>query len=229
MSKEIEEAVEAYKQKQFEYKQFLAGVLVFFQEHPTLNKKPLPIIHSVKSRLKDPEHLADKLQRKFSKGTVITKENIFSSITDFIGVRVLHLYQDQFEAIHSAIIEKVTNGDWAFVEAPKAFTWDPESVQFYKQLDIQTEVRDTFYTSIHYLVKPNNQNPICCEIQVRTLFEEIWGEIDHTINYPHPTDSVACKEQLRVLQKLVSTGTRLADSIFRTLNEHANNKNVPVK
>jgi ppGpp synthetase/RelA/SpoT-type nucleotidyltranferase len=76
------------------------------------------------------------------------------------------------------------------------------------------------------LIKPNNKNSICCEIQVRTLFEEIWGEIDHTINYPHSTDSLACKEQLRVLQKLVSTGTRLADSIFRTFKEHNGNKNA---
>ena len=60
---------------------------------------------------------------------------------------------------------------------------------------------------------------ITCEIQIRTLFEEIWGEIDHTINYPYPTEIVACKEQLRVLAKLVSTGTRLADSIFRTYND----------
>lgn len=224
MNQNIEEAVNAYKQKQFEYEQFLAGVLVFFQRHPILNRKPLPIIHSIKSRLKDPEHLAEKLERKLLKGVEITKDNIFTSITDFIGVRVLHLYQDQFEAINAAITEKVNNGDWIFVEEPKAYTWDPESVQFYNGLEIKTELRDTFYTSIHYLVKPNNQNLICCEIQVRTLFEEIWGEIDHTINYPQPTDSVACKEQLRVLQKLVSTGTRLADSIFRTLNEHEESK-----
>jgi ppGpp synthetase/RelA/SpoT-type nucleotidyltranferase len=81
-------------------------------------------------------------------------------------------------------------------------------------------LKDTFYTSIHYLVKPNNPNAVvCCEIQVRTLFEEIWGEIDHTINYPFQTESIACKEQLRVLSKLVSTGTRLADSIFRSHSE----------
>lgn len=224
MSEEIEEAVGSYIQTQFEYEQFLASVLVFFQKHPKLNQKPFPIIHSIKSRIKDPEHLADKLNRKLAKGIIITKDNIFTSITDFIGVRVLHLYQDQFEPIHSAITEKVENGDWIFIEEPKAYTWDPESVQFYQELNIQTEVRETFYTSIHYLIKPNNQNPICCELQVRTLFEEIWGEIDHTINYPHPTDSLACKEQLRVLQKLVSTGTRLADSIFRTLKEHITNK-----
>ena len=105
-------------------------------------------------------------------------------------------------------------------------TWDPESKQMYDNLQITTEVRPTFYTSVHYLIKPNNNNPnpICCEIQVRTLFEEIWGEIDHSINYPHPTDNIACKEQLRVLSKLVGTGTRLADSIFRTLNDYKNFK-----
>ena len=38
--------------------------------------------------------------------------------------------------------------------------------------------------------------------------------------YPHPTESVACKEQLRVLAKFISTGTRLADSIFKSLEEY---------
>jgi putative GTP pyrophosphokinase len=224
MNQEIEGAVYSYINKQFEYEQFLAGILVFFQKHPLLNKKPLPIIHSIKSRLKDPNHLADKLHRKLASGKVITKDNIFTEITDFIGVRVLHLYQEQFASINQAINEKINNGDWVFVEPPMAFTWDPESAQFYNELNIKTEVRETYYTSIHYLVKPNNQNSICCEIQVRTLFEEIWGEIDHTINYPHQTNSVACKEQLRVLAKLVSTGTRLADSIFRSDIDHKQKK-----
>ena len=61
---------------------------------------------------------------------------------------------------------------------------------------------------------------MCCEIQVRTLFEEIWGEIDHSINYPHRTNSIACVEQIRVLSKLVSTGTRLSDAIFKSYEDH---------
>ena len=222
MTAEIIKAVEKYISKQFEYEQFLASVLVFFQRHPSLNSLPLPVIHSIKSRLKEPSHLTDKLERKLESGKVITEENIFTEITDFIGVRVLHLYQDQFPEIHAAILEKIESGDWLFVEQPKAYTWDPETIKFYEDLGITTELRDTYYTSIHYLVKPNNKNTICCEIQVRTLFEEIWGEIDHTINYPHQTESIACKEQLRVLSKLVSTGTRLVDSIFRSHNEHLN-------
>jgi len=220
MDTEIKDAIKAYKEKQFEYKQFLAAVLAFFREHPDLNQDPLPIIHSIKSRLKDPSHLEDKLIRKKENGVLITKENIFNEINDFIGVRVLYLYQDQFIFINDAINKKIESGDWIFLEEPKAYTWDPESVSFYENLNLLTEKRETHYTSIHYLVKPNPKSIICCEIQVRTLFEEIWGEIDHSINYPHPTNSIACREQLRVLSKLVSTGTRLADSIFRSHNEY---------
>ncbi len=60
---------------------------------------------------------------------------------------------------------------------------------------------------------------IACEIQVRTLFEEVWGEIDHVLNYPEPTNSIACTEQLRVLAKMVGAGTRLAEAIFRSHGE----------
>lgn len=210
------EILDFYSAKKFELEQFLVGVQTFFEKHPILNEKPFPIIHSIKSRFKNPDHLNDKLERKGKKGVEVTTENLFVEINDLIGIRVLHLYQDQFPSIHNEIMKKVDSGDWQLLEDPKAYTWDPESEKTYQELAIKTELKESFYTSVHYVVKPNNQNPVCCEIQVRTLFEEIWGEIDHTINYPHPTDSVACKEQLRVLSKLVSTGTRLADSIFRS-------------
>lgn len=222
----IESVVDFYKENQHRLIQFQASVEAFFSKHPKLNEKPFPIIHSIKTRLKDPSHLKDKIERKQKKGVQISQDNLFAEITDLIGLRVLHLYQDQFPIIHNEILKYIDQGDWTFVEDPKAMTWDPESKQMYDDLKITTEIRPTFYTSVHYLIKPNNNNtnPICCEIQVRTLFEEIWGEIDHSINYPHPTDNIACKEQLRVLSKLVGTGTRLADSIFRTLNDH--NKNA---
>lgn len=224
----IESAVQFYLDNQHRLLQFQASVETFFFNHPKLNEKPFPIIHSIKTRLKDPNHLKDKIERKLRKEIVITKDNLFAEITDLLGLRVLHLYQDQFPLIHTEILKYIDEGDWAFVEPPKAMTWDPESKLMYDKLGIKTELRDTYYTSVHYLVKPNNNNPnpLCCEIQVRTLFEEIWGEIDHSINYPHPTEDVACREQLRVLSKLVSTGTRLADSIFRTLNDYNEKRNA---
>ena len=142
-----------------------------------------------------------------------------SCLTDLTGVRVLHLHQQQFAIIHGCIEDQVQAGDWALHEPPNAYTWDPESRAFFESFGLQVEVKETFYTSIHYVVKPREDSELCCEIQVRTLFEEIWGEIDHRINYPHPTTILACREQLRVLARLVGAGSRLADSIFRSFEQ----------
>jgi GTP pyrophosphokinase len=75
--------------------------------------------------------------------------------------------------------------------------------------------KPTAYTSVHYLVSPRPDSSICCEVQVRTLFEEIWGEVDHRINYPKPSESIACREQIQVLSKIVGAGSRLLDSLQR--------------
>jgi ppGpp synthetase/RelA/SpoT-type nucleotidyltranferase len=208
-----------YEKSRHELEIFCDSVHKFFQGHPRLASPP-PIVHSVRSRLKDPEHLRQKLRRNGDGTRPITPKNLFKRVTDLAGVRVLHLYRDQCAEIHRAILEKVNRGDWHLEEKPRAFTWDPEAVAFFKGLGLSTEYRETQYTSIHYLVRPRRDSPLCCEIQVRTLFEEVWGEIDHTINYPEKTKSLACAEQLRVLSKLVGAGTRLADAIFRSHREH---------
>lgn len=218
MEEQINSAIEAYKDNKHILERFLNGVVDFFRLQPELNTYDSPLIHTIKSRLKDTEHLKDKLERKWSAGTLITSENLFEKITDLAGVRILHLYQDQFPFIHQQIMNQIESKEWFLHEAPIAYSWDPEANTFFEGLGLTPRIKDTYYTSIHYVVKPKDDSNFCCEIQVRTLFEEIWGEIDHTINYPHPVENQSCREQLRVLSKLVSTGTRLADSIFRTKN-----------
>ncbi len=194
---------------------FRQHVARFFETHPRLTSSP-PVIHSVKSRLKHPQHLREKIQRKSAPENPMTPSNIFDRITDIAGVRVIHLYQAQFSQIHQAIIE---SRDWVLYEPPKAYTWDPESTAFFARHGLSVEVKESLYTSIHYVVKPRLDSPVCCEIQVRTLFEEIWGEIDHLLNYPTPTDNLSCRDQIGVLARLVGAGSRLADSIFRTYFE----------
>lgn len=161
--------------------------------------------------------MAEKIKRKFD-GVELEDGEFFGRVTDLAGVRVLHLHQAQFEHIHAQIMRKVEQGDWALAEDPKAFTWDPESDLFFRGLGVAVEVRETFYTSVHYLLKPRLDSPVCCEVQVRTLFEEIWGEVDHQLNYPEKTKIVACSEQLRVLAKVVGAGSRLVDSIYRSID-----------
>ncbi|MFJ7565352.1 RelA/SpoT domain-containing protein [Herminiimonas sp. NPDC097707] len=218
MTKEdsIASAIDKFGKNKHLFERFLNGVVDFFKLEPTLNQYGTPVIHTIKSRLKNEGHLKDKITRKWEDKNPISGDNIFEQVTDLAGVRILHLYQDQFPDIHAHILQQINNREWFLHEPPKVYSWDPEATEFFKSLGLITEIKASYYTSIHYVVKPQEHSNICCEIQVRTLFEEIWGEIDHGMNYPHPTDNRACKEQLRVLSKLVSTGTRLADSIYRT-------------
>ena len=211
----IDEAVNEFAKNKHIFQIFINSVVDSFTLEPRLNEYGKPVLHSIKHRLKNEDHLKVKLKRKGDDESPITSENIFDRITDLAGVRVLHLYQDQLPTIHNFIMEKVNRGDWTLNEDPVAYSWDPESQRFFELLNLDVKIKESYYTSIHYVVKPGNDERIKCEIQVRTLFEEAWGEIDHTINYPVKSSSQATKEQLKVLSKLVSTGTRLADSIFR--------------
>lgn len=219
--RQLDALVKAYSERRPEFELFLRQVFDFFQLTPTFRDGNLPLVHSLRSRLKDPEHLREKVLRKWVDSPIKT-DNLFDRITDFAGVRVLHLHSAQFPAIHSAIMSHVDDGYWHLAELPVAYSWDPDAKAFFESIGLLTEQKDTFYTSIHYLVKPQKNSKLTCEIQVRTLFEEIWGELDHHFNYPNPTQDIPCKEQLRVLAKLTSTGTRLADSIFKSARSNQN-------
>lgn len=217
----IDNLVNAYRKRKKLYELFLKSVDSEFLSAPALNSGTPTAIHSTRTRLKDDEHLAAKILRKRADGRNITEENLFSEITDLAGLRILHLHQDQFSEIHSFIKYKIKTKTWKLLEKPIAYTWDPDSVSYFKRFFIRTSLKASYYTSVHYLVAPANDNSgVSCEIQVRTLFEEAWGEIDHSINYPQPTEKLANIEQLRVLSRLVSTGSRLADAIFKVHHEN---------
>lgn len=209
-----------YKKISHELKIFHGGVQGWFAGHPSLVDVSPPLIHSIKGRLKDPQHLAAKIERKLSgPATDWNETTVFRSLTDLAGVRVLLLHQKQFAGVHEAVMSKVTSGDWILEENPKAYSWDPDSVDFFQSLGLESHLKASHYTSVHYVIRPKPDSPLVCEVQVRTLFEEIWGEVDHILNYPDPTSNIACREQLRVLAKVVGAGSRLVDSIFLTAEE----------
>src|SRR3979490_2987390 len=201
---------------------FMSTIRAWFETHPKLTKGAPPVIHSVKSRLKDAAHLEEKIHRKLGLPPVSdpSAEEVFEGLTDLAGVRVLLLHQQQFEILHTDFQKKIQD-DWFLVEPPKAYTWDPESADFFRGLGIETHIKESQYTSLHYVIRPKEGSMLVCEIQVRTLFEEIWGEVDHTLNYPAPTENLACSEQLRVLAKVVGAGSRLVDSIFKSAQTSA--------
>jgi ppGpp synthetase/RelA/SpoT-type nucleotidyltranferase len=220
----INELVAHFELNRHLFLQFVEQLLPLFTNAKALS----PNIHSMKWRVKEPSHLKDKLIRKIieakesKKKFVITKENLFYKINDLAGFRIIHLYTRQIDEINKALLALFEEERYRMIERPTARTWDDESRSYFKEIGIKTHASSSMYTSVHYVIEPNRRTKITCEIQVRTLMEEVWGEVSHTINYPHKTESVACNEQLKVLAKVTSSCSRLVDSIFKTDEDYRN-------
>lgn len=229
-SAKIDKLVEHYRQNQVLFNRLVKGLHTLFTE----NDKLPSFIHSIKWRVKDPEHLRDKLCRRLLQAKVekekfgITRENLFEQINDLAGVRLLHLHTTQIEKIDQCIRELLAEEEYRIVEGPFARTWDDEYRAFFEKVNIATEPSGEMYTSVHYVVETHSRTRLTAEIQVRTLAEELWGEVTHSINYPHPTPSLACREQIKVLARITSSCTRLVDAIYKTHQDHiASMKPVP--
>ena len=218
----IDDLVNCYKERQQDVKLFVNQVLGRLTETKNLFDQ----VHSIKWRVKDPEHLRDKLTRKILKahkeGTVfdVTMDNLYARINDLGGLRILHLYTRQTESIHKALREALDEAQLPIIGEPDAKTWDNETRSYFQSIGISTSDSESLYTSVHYVIESNSRTKYTCEIQVRTLAEELWGEVSHVINYPHPTQSISCKEQIAVLARVTSSCSRLVDSIFRSNEEY---------
>jgi len=216
---EIERMVDLYSKRRVEFANFAKRV-----ESDLLDNAELrPLIHSSKKREKDPAHLRDKLIRKATeakkrgKRFTITETNLFKKVGDLAGVRLLHIHTDQLALIHPTILKIFQFYEYRLREKPLVYIWDLERRAFLSELGFNVQIRPKMYTSVHYVIEWADFG---CEIQVRTLAEELWGEVSHTINYPHETDSIACAQQLAVLARIASGCTRLVDSIFASISEH---------
>ncbi|MDA3810555.1 MAG: RelA/SpoT domain-containing protein [Spirochaetaceae bacterium] len=143
-------------------------------------------IHSLNYRLKEPFHLLEKIVRKKSenKDRIINIDNYRLEMKDLIGIRALHLFKEDWLNIHKYILE-----NWDLAEEPVAYIRHGDNeriVNFYKRNNCLVKEHKFGYRSIHYTLRtrPKNED-FLVEVQVRTLFEEAWGEIDHRVRYPY--------------------------------------------
>lgn len=159
-------------------------------------------VHSVRSRLKSPDGLIEKIIRKTidarKKGGTknFRVSNYMKEIDDLIGVRVLHVFKNDWYGIHNFILN-ICN--YKTKESPIVYYRKGDETSFIDnciELGCQAKVHPKAYRSIHYIIEPYpNKNLVAVEIQVRTVFEDGWSEIDHQLRYSskkgtkHPLDS----------------------------------------
>jgi ppGpp synthetase/RelA/SpoT-type nucleotidyltranferase len=177
-----------------------------------------PSIRGAYSRVKDPEHLIEKLIRKSAEldRPYATYRNYLTTIQDLLGVRALHVFKEDWSEVHEFICANLdVDGD------PEAKVWqgDPlEVVEMYRRGGC--EIKETAgYRSVHYsLVVRCKKVDLRAELQVRTLFEEGWGEVSHEIDYPIPVQSPMLAQYVSLFTEAATLCDELA-SAGRLLHE----------
>jgi ppGpp synthetase/RelA/SpoT-type nucleotidyltranferase len=178
-------------------------------------------IHSVKSRVKHPDHVIEKIirktpdrKRKYGEDFQFSVKNYKEQITDLIGVRAIHIFKEDWEEIHRFITNM-----WKVVEIT-ANVREGDDTRRFEELNIQIHSRKSGYRSVHYLIEsfPTNHKVIA-EIQVRTIFEEGYGEIDHQLRYSHDEIPEVLALNLLLLNRIVGSSDEMA-SLINMLNRN---------
>ncbi|MBC2856747.1 MAG: GTP pyrophosphokinase [Cetobacterium sp.] len=185
-------------------------------------------VHSIRRRVKKPEHLIEKIVRKGTKyvDRNINVDNYKEIITDLIGIRVLHLFKDDWKNIHEEITRL-----WDTKEVPqiniRRGDYNLEKLRdSIADLNCDIIVRDHGYRSIHYLigVPVTKSDQVLVEIQVRTVFEEAWSEIDHLMRYPYDIDNPVITEYLAIFNRIVGSADEMGMFIKKMKKEFSNEK-----
>lgn len=177
-------------------------------------------VHAVKFRVKKPGSLIRKIITKCARENdlIITKENYKDELNDFIGVRILHLFKSQWITIHEEL-EKL----WDFTETPEAYYVQddpPYLKKLYEENNrCEAKISDRGYRSIHYAIEPKPcKISAKAEIQVRTIFEEAWGETDHEVKYPQYIEHEELRKNTNFISLFAGSCDELA-SITKLIRE----------
>ncbi|WP_374981165.1 hypothetical protein PSGK_08405 [Pseudomonas solani] len=184
-------------------------------------------VHSVRWRVKDTQHLLEKIVRKKldpqrnRSYTNINAENYTRIVTDLIGVRALHLFKDD-----SINIDRQIQDSWDCTESV-IYTRRGDSISpELKQAVGKSKEHPKGYRSVHYIIKTKPQKfQMFAEIQVRTLFEEGWSEIDHTVRYPNFSDNAEVEFFLGIFNVLAGNAD-LMGSFVKLLAESSDKAQV---
>ncbi len=196
----------------------------------------LPSVNSMKTRVKDPYHFIDKLVRKVNKKseyTDVTLNNYHMFFDDLLGFRLIMLYAEDWYDIHNEIIKLFPCDESKFlgksqrkqsgisqphmIAMPEINIRNGDNEEIYSSrfsdpLKNHFIVKNgRYYRSIHYSVF-NGQ--YCFEIQVRSVYDEAWGEIDHDALYPNLLDCKSLTNYSGMLNRIAGLSNELS-SFFK--------------
>jgi len=125
--------------------------------------------HQISFRIKDKVSLQNKIIRKDF------KYNKLNEITDLLGIRIITFFEDEIDIV-AKILESEFEIDWQ------------------NSIDKRRVDADRFgYRSLHFVVSHkksrtklteySNFKELKCELQIRSILQHSWAEIEHDIGY----------------------------------------------
>ncbi|WP_158892896.1 MULTISPECIES: RelA/SpoT domain-containing protein [unclassified Pseudomonas] len=167
-------------------------------------------VHSVRWRVKDAQHLMEKIVRRRAKGAEHYKEisldNYQSVVADLIGIRALHLFKDEWLEI-----DKMIRAHWDLEEQPLIYYRKGDEVKSIDPNDVfDKREHEAGYRSMHYVFASSpGRRKVLVELQVRTIFEEGWSEIDHRVRYPNFSDNALVGYFLGIFNRLAGSADEM--------------------
>ena len=123
-------------------------------------------IESIKSRVKSPESIAEKLRRK---GLAMTPEIVERELNDVAGVRVICSFVDDI----------YTLADWLTGQ---------DDITLLRVKDYIKNPKPNGYRSYHLVLQvpvflSDRKEMVRVEVQLRTIAMDFWASLEHQINY----------------------------------------------
>ena len=175
-------------------------------------------------RIKHPEKAVDKIFRKpdlFPDG--LSAKSIHR-MEDTIGVRIVVYFTSQIPLIDK---ELRSSGlfDISSNSPPEAYV-SPDLLARLGLTHINQKYKESGYASVHYTVRLKEslvdikQQPYF-EIQVRTMAQELWSELEHVLAYkPENRPNLSAKLRLQNLSKQLATIDEQFNLLFEELIHH---------
>ncbi|MDC4862511.1 hypothetical protein NQ912_02735 [Acinetobacter baumannii] len=194
-------------------------------------------INSVRWRVKDPIHLLTKIVRKRkeaiqeenkkSKYLTINVKNYKEIITDLVGLRAIYLFKHHWKIVddyvcsnfrinenENIIIYHASEDDLSFYYENNYI----KEVNGFKLKYIRSE-KSSKYRSTHYIIDANFPHNFKLELQIRSILDEAWGEIDHFLRYPDHEEDAQLKRQMTVLNGAINGCEELVTTYFKEFQE----------
>lgn len=179
---------------------------------------PSPV-RMIMTRIKQPDKVVDKI---FRKPALFPKEFSIESLKnmhDAIGIRIIVYFSSQLSLVdrelrNSSVIEIAE-------DIPPEAYFDPDMLSRLGLSHIENKHKESGYSSIHYMVRLKEssiaeQDRPVFEIQVRTLAQELWSELEHVLSYkPETRTHFSAKRRFQILSREVG----VIDEHFNLLYE----------